>query len=81
MKANLVLTCLLLMMLVAPAGAFYDAPSPTKLTGVINDFSPPTTNPAGPYVVNGHWSLQFQPSGAANFLASLTMVRSDNLDE
>jgi hypothetical protein len=70
----------LAFMLVSPAGAFYDAPSPTKLTGVINDFSPPTTNPAGPYLVNGHWSLQFQPSGAADFAASLTMVRSDDLD-
>jgi hypothetical protein len=80
MKSMLAKTCFLLIVLVAPAGAFYDAPSPTKLTGVINDFSPPTTNPAGPYLVNGHWTLQFQPSRAADFSASFTMVRSDDLD-
>jgi hypothetical protein len=80
MKTFLASTSLLLMILVAPAGAFYDAPSPTKLTGVINDFSPPNTNPAGPYLVNGHWSLQFQPSGSADFTSSLTMVRSDDVD-
>jgi hypothetical protein len=51
--------------------------TPTKLEGVINDFSPRSTVPTGPYLVNGHWSLQFNPSGKANFTASLTMVRSD----
>jgi hypothetical protein len=59
------------------ANAFYDAPSPTKLEGVISDFSPQSTTPVGPYLVNGPWSLQFQPSGKASFSASLTMVRSD----
>jgi hypothetical protein len=59
------------------ASAFYDAPSPTKLEGVIHDFSPQSTAPMGPYVVSGPWSLQFQPSGNASFSASLTMVRSD----
>lgn len=51
--------------------------TPTKLEGVINDFSPRSTVPTGPYLVNGHWSLQFNPSGQADFTASLTMVRSD----
>jgi hypothetical protein len=59
------------------ANAFYDAPSPTKLEGVINDFSPQSTTPTGPYLVNGLWTLQFQPSGKARFFASLNMVRSD----
>ena len=59
------------------ASAFYDAPSPTKLEGVIHDFSPQSTAPTGPYVVSGPWSLQFQPSGSASFSAALTMVRSD----
>jgi hypothetical protein len=51
--------------------------TPTKLEGVINDFSPRSTVPPGPYLVNGTWSLQFNPSGQADFTASLTMVRSD----
>jgi len=57
------------------------APTPTKLEGVINDFSPNTTSPAGPYLVSGPWSLQWQPSGKAQFSASLTMVRPDTTSE
>ena len=51
--------------------------STRKLAGVINDFSPRSTAPAGPYLVNGPWSLQLHPNGKADFTASLTMVRSD----
>jgi len=54
-----------------------DASSPRKLSGVITDFSPRSTVPAGPYLVNGPWSLQLHPNGKAEFTASLTMVRSD----
>ena len=68
---------LALTMFAVAANAFYGAPSPTKLEGVINDYSPKSTNPMGPYLVSGPWSLQFQPSGKAEFAASLTMVRSD----
>lgn len=50
---------------------------PRKLSGVINDFSPRSTVPTGPYLVNGTWSLQLHPRGKASFTASLTMVRSD----
>jgi hypothetical protein len=66
-----------LTILVISVNAFYGAPSPTKLEGVINDFSPRSTVPTGPYLVNGSWSLQFHPNGKADFFASLTMVRSD----
>lgn len=48
-----------------------------KLSGIINDFSPRSTVPTGPYVVNGQWSLQLHPNGKAEFTASLTMVHSD----
>src|SRR5215216_6267347 len=48
-----------------------------NLAGVINDFSPRSTVPAGPYLVNGPWSLQLHPNGKSEFTASLTMVRSD----
>jgi hypothetical protein len=69
----------LLVALAAFAASAYDRPSPTptKLEGVITDFSPTTTSPAGPYLVSGPWSLQWQPSGKAQFTASLTMVRPD----
>ena len=51
--------------------------SPRKLAGVINDFSPRSTVPTGPYLVSGPWSLQLHPNGKVDFTASLTMVRSD----
>ena len=51
--------------------------STKKLEGVINDFSPRSTNPTGPYLVNGTWSLQLHANGKSDFTASLTMVRSD----
>jgi len=78
-KTRLILvgTVIALIAFATAANAFYDAPSPTKLEGIISDFSPQSTTPAGPYLVSGPWSLQFQPSGKADFDASLTMVRSD----
>jgi hypothetical protein len=45
------------------------------MEGMINDFSPNTTSPMGPYQVTGPWSLRWLPSGKAEFTASLTMVR------
>jgi len=57
-------------------GALQGDSNPNRFEGVINDFSPPSTNPAGPYLVSGPWSLQLHPAGKANFDASLTMVRS-----
>jgi hypothetical protein len=71
---GLIVTCLLL----GPAHLFGQAtptPKPTKIEGVINDFSPSSTSPAGPYLVSGSWSLQWEPSGKAEFAASLAMVR------
>jgi hypothetical protein len=57
--------------------ASFDTSSPRKLEGVINDFSPRSTGPMGPYLVNGPWSLELRPDGKADFTALLTMVRSD----
>jgi hypothetical protein len=57
--------------------ASFDTSSTRKLKGVINDFSPRSTGPTGPYLVNGPWSLELHPNGKADFRASLTMVRSD----
>jgi hypothetical protein len=73
-SAGLVL-CLLVFATVFNASA--QTSSPRKLEGVINDFSPRSTVPTGPYLVNGKWSLQLHPNGKADFTASLTMVRSD----
>ena len=69
---------LALTALAASAHALFQAdPLPTKMSGLLNDFSPTTTAPAGPYLVTGPWTLQWQPSGKAEFTASLTMVRPD----
>lgn len=70
----LIVACLLLV----PARLLAQTtptPTPTKIEGVVNDFSPNSTSPAGPYQVSGPWSLQWDPSGKAQFTASLTMVR------
>ena len=68
---------LVLVVFVTAAVSSDNAPMPTKLEGIINDYSPSTTAPAGPYHLNGPWSLEFNPSGRAQFSASLTMVHSD----
>lgn len=50
------------------------APSPLRLTGIINDY----VESAGAWHVNGSWTAQAKgDSGKADFFASLTMVRSD----
>jgi hypothetical protein len=69
--------CLMLIAAAVGAAGFYDVPNPGRLDGVINDFSPRSTAPNGPYLVNGPWSIQFRPTGTADLTASLTMVRSD----
>jgi hypothetical protein len=52
------------------------AQNPVHFRGTINDYTP--ANVAGPWQVNGHWSLDLVgASGTANFSASLNMVRSD----
>ena len=63
--------------LAVAGNAFSQTSSTRKLAGTINDFSPRSTAPTGPYVVDGTWSLQLHPNGKADFTASLTMVRSD----
>jgi len=77
MRTKLLWTGILAMTVFVIAAVSHNPATPTKLEGVINDFSPRSTTPPGPYLVNGPWSLQFNPSGQAEFTASLTMVRSD----
>jgi len=54
-------------------------PTQVNLTGLINDYSPASVSPTGPWEVRGEWSLKVKgESGKADFSAVLTMVRSDN---
>lgn len=66
------------LVLTVSIGALAQTPKPMKFRGSINDFTPASVGPAGPWEVRGEWSLQVKgDSGKANFSASLTMVRSD----
>lgn len=51
---------------------------PWHFSGLINDYTPQTVNPAGPWEVRGSWSLDLEDFGhRANFSAALNMTRSD----
>ncbi len=81
MKSKLAWTALVLTLsiLVITTTARSDSSSPQKFQGMINDFSPPDTTPAGPYLVSGPWSLKVHANGKAEFDGSLNMVRSDDI--
>jgi hypothetical protein len=60
----------------AMAGPWND--SPTYFSGVINDYSPASVMPAGPWEVRGPWSLKVKKDcDKADFSAALTMELSD----
>jgi hypothetical protein len=68
--------------LAAATGVLAQNPLPTQFSGVINDYTPSTSSPAGPWEMRGPWSLTL--NGAANgagstadFTATLTMELSD----
>lgn len=49
-----------------------------EFSGLINDYSPATVTPAGPWEMRGSWSLLLKgESGRADFTADLNMTRSD----
>lgn len=77
MRTKVVFASLVLCLTVFATAFNASEQTSRKLEGVINDFSPRSTNPTGPYLVSGPWSLQLLPNGKSNFTASLTMVRSD----
>lgn len=61
-------------------GALAQSPSPTHLSGLINDYTPEMVNGevVGPWEIRGEWSLDMTgTSGQANFSAAVTMERSD----
>jgi hypothetical protein len=66
------------VVLAVSLGALAQTPTQVKFSGLINDFSPATVAPVGPWEVRGEWSLKLNgDSGTADFSATLTMVRSD----
>ncbi len=70
------LLCALVLML--GTNALAQTPVQMRFTGTLNDYSPASVSPIGPWSVAGDWSLVVMgDSGTANFNASLTMVRSD----
>lgn len=65
-----------LVLATAVGASAQDRPG-THFRGVINDY-PVSANPtAGPWQLQGHWSLDLQPLSRANFSAALTMEYSD----
>jgi hypothetical protein len=69
--------CAVLMLAVA-TGLLSQTSTPTQFSGVINDFSPSTTSPTGPWEMRGVWTLTLDgQSGQGSFSAALTMELSD----
>ena len=51
---------------------------PVHFRGVINDYTPSTVTPKGPWEIRGPWTLDLKgESHKADFSASLTMALSD----
>jgi hypothetical protein len=65
-------------MLAITTGLLAQTPAPTQFTGVIEDYTPATNSPMGPWEMRGPWTLTLQgDSGQATFTATLTMELSD----
>jgi hypothetical protein len=66
------------LMLAAATGVLAQTPAPTQFSGVIEDYTPSTSSPAGPWEMRGPWSLTLNAaSSTADFSAELTMELSD----
>jgi hypothetical protein len=72
--------CVLVMVVHAMAPTtFAQQPPPTRLEGVINDYTADLDGQGSWHIV-GDWSLFLKgQSGRVDFIASLTMVRADNV--
>ncbi len=67
-----------LLMLAAAASVLGQTPTPTQFSGVINDYTPETNTPTGPWEMRGPWTLTLNAaSSTADFSAELTMELSD----
>jgi hypothetical protein len=64
-----------LLSLVSATCAFGQKPSPVHFSGLINDYSPPSTTVKGsPWEMHGQWSMDVHPArGTADFSADMTM--------
>jgi hypothetical protein len=59
-------------------GVLAQTPRPGQFSGVINDYSPSTSTPMGPWEMRGPWTMTLnQDSSKADFSATLTMELSD----
>jgi hypothetical protein len=66
------------LMLAAVTGVLAQAPLPTQFSGVINDYTPSTSSPTGPWEMRGPWNLTLNGAAStADFTVSLTMELSD----
>ncbi len=70
--------CCGMVILLMASGALAQTPTQVSFSGSIADFTPASVAPAGPWQIQGQWSLMLKgQSGMADFSAVLTMVRSD----
>jgi hypothetical protein len=77
LRFNQCVFALLLLVAAFPASA-QDWKPEMHLSGVINDYTPLSVKPTGPWEVRGPWSLIVnRETGTADFSAALTMELSD----
>jgi hypothetical protein len=75
MKSNTF--CCAILMLAVARGVPAQTAAPTQFSGVIDDYTPATNTPAGPWEMRGPWTLTLNGDGKADFSAELTMELSD----
>jgi hypothetical protein len=75
MKSNTF--CCAVLMLAVARGVPAQTAAPTQFSGVIEDYTPATNTPAGPWEMRGPWTLTLNADGKADFSAELTMELSD----
>ena len=65
--------------LVLAAQALAQSSSPFKIEGTLNDYTDASNPTAGPWHITAEWSAELRGrSGHVDFIASLTMVRSQS---
>ena len=68
----------MVLILAITTGVLAQTPTPTQFSGVINDYTPSTSSPMGPWEMRGPWTLTLnQDTSKADFSATLTMELSD----
>jgi hypothetical protein len=69
---------IMVLTLAATTSVLAQTPAPTQFSGVIEDYTPSTSTPAGPWEMRGPWTLTLNgASGTGDFSAELTMELSD----